>query len=372
MVILFAIGLLAYGVRMAEVALHPETLHYLHHDTFYYLENAESILTTGLPTLNSAPIGLSYILCIFFKLGLSFRDIAWIVQPLVGTADCLLVCVLCAQFGHRRAGLVAAAVCAIHPSLVNSSSQILTEDWAMLFVLLALIASGSRKKWMMLSAGFLMGFACAIRAPCLGSLAGLVVWWLWRDRFKALPRVALFTAGAALPIAVVSIHLSAANHGPVFLTLQTYEASVFKPTLGSPEMTSEAERQQRGSYLQFALRDPAAFLKERWESFVTFASPWPFGGDRSLLRKCVVTLSDGAVISTALAAGFILWRRQRRSEWFVMVWLPCCLCLFYTLFYSYPRYRVPTLPLLIGFSALVLVPPARRNAEAMPDREAQA
>ncbi len=357
---LLAIGLVAFGLRVAVVTFHPQKGHWFHEDTIFYLENAQAILNAGLPTLNKAPLGFSYILAALLKLGFDLTTIAFVIQPLAGAIDCLLVFVLCSRFGQSRAGLLAAALCAVHPSLLNSSSQVLSEDWAMLFFLLGLIAASSHKKRLLFPAGLLLGFACAIRSPCLAMLLGLLVWLCWTDRAKGFRRVALVGLGAALPILAVSIHLGIASHSTVFLTLQSSEADTVKPVLGGFEALDPQTQRARGCYFEFAMSHPLQFAQERMVSFLTFASPWPFGDDRPLMRKWILCISDGVVLLASLLAAYALGRRRTQRGWFVLLWLPCCMCLFYTLFFSNPRYRVPTLPLLIGFSAMVFLPRVQR------------
>jgi len=358
---LVAIGAVAYLLRVFVVAFHPHQGHWFHEDTIFYLENAQAILITGLPTLNKAPIGFSYILALLLKFGLQPKAIAFMVQPIVGALDCLLVYVLCKKMCRPRAGLVAAAICAVHPSLINSSSQLLSEDWAVLFLLLGLIAALSHRRRSLFAAGLLMGAACAIRSPCLAMLLGLVLWLMWTDRERGGRRAAALLLGALIPIGVVSIHLSIASQSPVFVTLQNTEANTVKPALGGFEALELEEQFRRGSYFDFAWHHPLLFAEERMISFITFASPWPFGDDRSLRRKGIMAFSDGFVLVASLIATISLWRRNPRSPWFVLVWLPCCLCFFYTLFFSNPRYRVPTLPLLVAFSTMVLLPQAAHS-----------
>jgi hypothetical protein len=364
--LLLVIGLAAFVLRVAVVIFHPQSGHWFHQDTIYYLENADSILRTGLPTLNKAPLGFSYILCVLLQLGFSLKAIAYIIQPLAGAFDCLLVFFVCRGFGHPRAGLVGAAFCAVHPSLINSSSQLLSEEWAMLFVLLGLVAWLSDRKGAPFAAGLLLGFACAIRSPCLAALVALILWSLRSSHARNFRRTGLLALGAAIPILVVSIHLGLASHTPVFLTLQSSEADTVIPVWGGYETLTPEEHLQRGSYFEFAWHHPAQFAQERMKSFLTFASPWPFGDDRPLLRKWIMCASDGSVLLASLTSAFILWRRDPSSRWFVLAWLPCCVCLFYTLFFSNPRYRVPTLPLLASFSALVLVPKRTKDPEPGP------
>jgi 4-amino-4-deoxy-L-arabinose transferase-like glycosyltransferase len=354
--ILLGIGLLAFGLRWAAVAFHPQAGHYMHHDSYFYLDNARSILATGMPAENDAPIGFSYILCVFLKAGCDVHSIAYFLQPLVGAIDCLLLYFLCRQFGHPVAGLIAAAFAAIHPTLVNSSSQILTEPWATLFVLSSLLAAGTKKNSMVLLAGLLMGIASIIRAPSLAAFLGLPLWWMVRHGMQGVRRAAPFLLAGALPIIAVSVHLSVAHHRTVFLTLQSREASsVQSVPSGFVELEPEQE-QERGGYFQYAARHPVRFVEERFFSFLNFTSPWPLDDNRSLWRKLFVTICDGSILLAAIWAAVALWKRQGPNDWFVFLWVPCCVCLFYTAFFSIPRYRVTSLPLLITFAALVLVP----------------
>lgn len=354
--ILVAIGLLAFGLRWAAVAFHPQEGHYLHHDASFYLENARSILATGLPGDNEAPLGFSYVLCLVLRVGGDVHFIAFVLQPLVGAVNCLLIYFLCRQYGHPTAGIIAATAASVHPTLINSASQILTEPWATLFILCALIALSTKKKSTLLLAGLLTGFACTVRAPNLAVLLGFSIWWIVRGPARGLQRAAPFLAVALVPIAAVSIHLSVAHHRPVFLTLQSREASFVQSVPGGFLELEHEQEQKRGGYFEYGLKHPMRFLQERFFSFSNFVSPWPLDDDRSVRRKAIVTVCDGSILLAAALAALVLWKRQRRSEWFVLLWLPCCVCLFYTAFFAIPRYRVPTLPLLIAFAALVFVP----------------
>lgn len=352
--ILCTIALLAFGLRFAVVvSLGPG--HYIHGDTVKYVENARAILDTGMPTLNRAPIGFSYILMPLLALGTSLRNIGYFIEPTMGMFDCILAYVLCCSFGSRLAGLLAAFICAIHPALINGSSQILTEDWAIFCILLSLALVRVDKKLYILTGGLLMGFACTIRSPNLSMFLGISAWWIFLDGRAGLRKAAFYWLGAAIPMLVVSVHLSLASNHLAFLTLQQDETNWLKPVLGGYQLITSDETLDRKGYLHFAATHPVQFAQERVLSFLTFVSPWPLDEERTLKRKLILLVSDGSILLVALASAVVLLRRGSHYEWFLLLWLPLCLCAFYTLLFSIPRYRLPAIPLLIVFSCLVLV-----------------
>jgi cytochrome c biogenesis protein CcdA len=208
----------------------------------------------------------------------------------------VLVFVLAKKMQNIRAGIAAGMICALHPTLLNCSSQILTEDWTIIFMLAALIALSNNSWHQRFAAGVIMGVACTVRSPCLALIAAIAIWWIIAMGRKGLLLSVPFCAGALLPILFISFFLSYSQNRLIFLTPQQDEMSINAAVLGGWVELKPDQKEERKSYFLFALRQPKTFLKERFDSFITFVSPWPFGDDRSLGRKLMLAISDGLVL----------------------------------------------------------------------------
>ncbi len=351
------LGATGWALRVMVVCLHPEPDHYIASDTISYYENALSILHIGEARFKVFPVGFSLILIPLIALKADLWTIGHIIEPAVGAMAGVLVFILARKMQNIRAGIAAGMICAFHPTLLNCSSQILTEDWTIMFTLAALVILSNNSWHRCFVAGIIMGVACTVRSPCLALVAAIAIWWIIARGRKGLLLSIPFCVGAFLPILFVSIFLSYSQHRLILLTPQSDEMSRYAAVKGGWVSLKPEEKEERKSYFLFAVKQPKKFLKERFDSFITFVSPWPFGNDRSLGRKLMLAISDGLVLAFA---GFAFLRVIGNVSFrpiLLLPWMVLMLCVFYTLTYSIPRYRVPAIPLLVTFTCLALIPP---------------
>lgn len=340
----------AFLIRTAVVIL--QGTHYIHTDTSSYWENAQSLAATGIlkaiPIKWSVQIGFSWMLApfIFFGAGLSF--IGHILMPAIGASVAVTAGILASQMGNGKAGLFAGWCCALHPTLINYSAQIISEMPTALLLLLGVYYLVRSSLSGSLISGVCFGLACATRSPCLGVMAAIMLACLML-RLIPLKNLLIVGAVASAIIMICVLQLSIAYNRLIFLTPQTNQLNESAPVAGGMRWLDSSEIQERGYYLHFARTHTIDFLKERSISCINFISVWPCGDDRSTLKKAVIALSEGPfmLIGMMLLLGGA-WRKTQRS----LLLLPAAwmgLWFFHTMTYSLIRYRVPVLPLLIVF-----------------------
>ena len=134
-----------------------------------------------------------------------------ILQVLLGAATVLLVAILAARAGGRRAGWIAGGLFAAYgPALyfeseLLPSALLLASTTAALLLLSAADESASPTRRLALAGG-LLGFAAALRPTGLLLAAGVFLWWMARGRKKPRGRrpaprdLAVYAAAVAVPI----------------------------------------------------------------------------------------------------------------------------------------------------------------------------
>ena len=290
---------IAWLMRVAVVFLHPQPDHFISTDTLHYWEGARSIVANGLPADNTFPVGLSYFMTPFVALGLSLWSYGHFIQPALGAALVALSYLLASRLGGRLAGWLAGTICLLHPALINSSSQILTEDLSAVLILSGIVLLLKKEH---LPVGIVFGSANIVRSPSLGMFCLLLIVLVrtgydWKHSFRPL------LGGWAAVIILTSIHLSMAYGRFVFLTPQVWELGVTRPLAqgGVFYMLSAEAREHYGSYLGFAIHHPFEFLADRLAAFHAFINTWP-GEHRTTLTKAVMTLSEAR--SCSARSGF--------------------------------------------------------------------
>ncbi|MBL8779161.1 MAG: glycosyltransferase family 39 protein [Acidimicrobiales bacterium] len=137
----------------------------------------------------------------------SIRGIVGVAQAFVGAGTVLLTGLLGRRLGRPKAGMVAAAVLAVWPSVVLLTAMVLTETlFTFLLVAAVLVAvwdedPGRRR---CLAAGVLLGAATLVRPAALPVAVVLVGWLIVRFATPGARRVGLRRAGTLVAgIAVV-------------------------------------------------------------------------------------------------------------------------------------------------------------------------
>jgi 4-amino-4-deoxy-L-arabinose transferase-like glycosyltransferase len=124
------------------------------------------------PTAFRPPLFPALLGVVFAVTGPSL-GVAQAVQVLLGSTVVVLLAVLAARFGGRRAGLIAGGLAAIYPPLLANDGPPLTEPLALTLLLAGLLALGQRKA---LIAGLLIG-ALVLTRPSAQLLVPVIGLW---------------------------------------------------------------------------------------------------------------------------------------------------------------------------------------------------
>ena len=287
--VMLMLFLMAWALRVAVVFLHPQPDHYLMWDTHLYWESAVALVDTGFPVPNGAHIGLSYFMMPFVALGMSLWTFGHFIQPMLGAAVVALVWLLGRILGGRLAGALAGVCCLLHPALLLSSAQVVSEDLSLILLLGAIVLVLREKNF---SAGVAFGLANIVRSPSLGCFALLLVVLVWsKHSWSTCIRPVLL--GWALIVLPCSVHLSVAYGRPAFVTAQVIELYTCRPLPeGGVSPFTPEEMARRGGYFTFAVNHPLEFLGERWAAFHAFIAArfelWTVGGRGRPLKRIEV------------------------------------------------------------------------------------
>lgn len=146
-----------------------------------------------------------------------------LAQVLLGAATVALTFRLGSAWFGPRAGATAAALCALHPTLIAFSHYLWSETLftfllvALLLVLSGRVLPGAPRTGV---AGALFGLCCLTRSVMWSFLPLLALWWLWTHRgspTRALGRLALLAAVATAVIAPWAIRNSRLHGGLVWI-----------------------------------------------------------------------------------------------------------------------------------------------------------
>ncbi|MBN2576797.1 MAG: glycosyltransferase family 39 protein [Deltaproteobacteria bacterium] len=338
-------------VRVVVAYCQPHPNYFWHNDTTSYWGNAESLLRHGvLKYWNWGPPGLSIVLLPFVAAGVSPFDVVVIWQSLLGTLTVLLAMILTERLSCMYSALVAGAILAVYPPLLNLSRQLITETWFIFALFLAIWLLMSDRRLLSLVAGLVAGLSCLMRAPCLGIALAITCVLLYFRNLRS--RLVPFLGGVACML-VVGAFLVSRSAGHLALFPQSDETVGIRPVVGGYEEIGPAEIAARRNYLHFMTHSPVQYLKERGISILVLLSPWPFGEDRTVIKKLVIASSDSFVYLLALWAVVHLRRRQLRPELFLVATPVIGSIAFYGLLFSQPRYRWPFMPFLVCLFAIV-------------------
>lgn len=343
---LLGLYLIAWALRVGILLLHPNEQIYWHTDSELFWNHAEAMVERGELPFPYAPWGYSIILIIPYWMGLSpllttltlHTALSALLVPVVGWA--------CLPAG-RRAALFAAVVCLLHPMFLNLSIQLIADS---IFLIPFAASFGFLFRQGMhsaLCAGLMVGLACCFRSTGLPLLAAIPVMMLLFMRWK---KCGYFLAGALPVVLIFSACGWALTGRAFFISEQSTKLYDWKPVIGGYVSTTPEERAERGSYLEFAMRDPLAFLWERGMSFTTYLSPWPLDAHRPIWKKAPPAIFD-IFIYLGTFWVILLWLRGRirpgMFHWCLLFFV--LMLMFHTLIFSQPRYRAPAMLALICY-----------------------
>jgi 4-amino-4-deoxy-L-arabinose transferase-like glycosyltransferase len=336
-------------------------------------------------TLNGASAAAERLPLYPALLAVSFRvfgPVSWpwqLGQCMFGAITCALVFTMARRFGSRTTALVAALVCAAHPTLLLYTARPLTETVYALLLLLFVdrtaAAQGDDR-----AAGALLGAGLLIKSTAILHLTGFLPHVL-RRRFRAVAGALMVTVLAVLPWAVWNIwttgqpHLFSATGGRA-LYHGLYISRHAGWTTPAGDLNRDAEIALWGDLARVGVpRDADVVLRDRLAG--EFARAWiaahPGEAARMGIRNVLLTWYLGrsrlsmlvhAILHGALliAAGLGARRVWARAPDLVII--AGSLILAYTGFHAVVqpavRYILPVVPIAAVLAAGIAGTPARK------------
>jgi tetratricopeptide (TPR) repeat protein len=365
-----------------------------------------------------------YFLAVLYKLAGPHPDVARLVQALLGSLGCLLVFRIAGRLFGRRAAWISWACAALYAPWILLDLQLLNAGPAVFLLLLGvwlLLGSDPARApslRMVAASGLVLGLACITVATLLVTLPVAAGWLYLVARKKAaaagiartqgrspdlgIPRrpakretapvraAALFLAGAALPILVVTGANLAVSGEPVMISYngginfwignnpdydhtvsirpgREWKALVNEPMrAGVPNPGATSSWFVRKS-LAWIARDPAGWLKLllyktrlllRGDEIARNEEIYPFRGDSLLLRLLLwihgLAFPFGLLLPLAGAGMVMVLRGPRPPGAGFLAALSGILAVAVIAFFVTSRYRLPLVPLLIPFAGAAL------------------
>jgi 4-amino-4-deoxy-L-arabinose transferase-like glycosyltransferase len=357
-------------------------------DPSYYVRTAENIVDgEGYHSENllayQPPLYPYFMAGVFAVSGRSI-DAVRIVQVFLGSIMCLVLFFIGRMCASKRAGLIAAGLCAVYPALIHYSVQIWSEQlftFLMIMAVLCLLVSERRSAvpWRIVT-GIILGLAALTRevgglvlfAFCLyfilrhrSLLISLKKWWL----------IALFTFLAISPwtirnyLVFEQVVLISTNGGINFYMGNNPEANGTYQWALPPGATWN-EESPNGVYeiqastlgyrhgLQFITENPGRFMVLVGKRIVHMLQP-PYrviNFEESKLEttvKLVWLIMHVFLLIFAFVIGPVYLRRDPGMVWFWLVNL-FVLLLPHLITYGATRYHVPMIPFMALITAIVL------------------
>ena len=369
---------------------------------FGYVQPFPRILEgASIPSADKPPL-YPLLLAIPAKLGFGSADAFRVASCLMGSALVVATGLLGRRVAGERAGLVAAAIAALYPSLVVLDGAVRAESlYAPLIAFSLLLAYRLRDRpspWRAAAWGGLIGLAALTRSEAL-ALLGLLVPLLWP--LRASPRRAVALAVTAVLACLVPVGPWVVRNWSTFgrpalstnegglLAGANNDATYFSPLVGSwvfPTAprgagTNEAVISERlrarafaymGDHTRRLPRVVAVRLGRVWELY----RPWAVDVyEAGIADRHVRTHQAGVAVYYVLlvlaAVGVLRLRRRGEPVWillapFVLVTLVAAIS------YGTTRFRVAAEIPLVVLAAVVVAEAGRRRAApgAEPRREA--
>jgi 4-amino-4-deoxy-L-arabinose transferase-like glycosyltransferase len=300
---------------------------------------------------------------------LLFGPVSWpwqLAQCLCGAVTCGLIFTMARQYGSRAGALAAAALCAVHPTLVFYTARPLTETLYILLLVLfmqALLQPG----WRARSVGPLWGLQLLTKSAAFLQVLALVPTASHR-RFGTLARTAVCVLIILAPWMAWNLWMSGRPHllarGGTALYHGLYISRHVSWTIPTGDLNQEAEMAlwqdlaRRGVARDAAVeqRDAAARrVAEEWIAshsgeasrlwLRNLALTWYLG--RSQLSMLVHLVVHGGLLIAAGFGAVRLWRRDPQARDMVIITL--LLIVGYTAFHAAVqpavRYILPAVPL---------------------------
>jgi 4-amino-4-deoxy-L-arabinose transferase-like glycosyltransferase len=304
-----------------------------------------------------------------------------LAQAIVVALGCLLCFDLGRRLGGRSTGLAAATLYSLDPLLVVSAALLYPEATAGLLLTASLVVAWEavgrdRLSWVLV-AGVLLGVFTLFRPVGL-ALAPAMIGWLGLAPGSRRSRRAAYVAVLVGAWALVLVPWAHRNH-------QAYDRllPITVGVRGVPVIGAEVDRSGvAGAVATAVRRDPPGFtwrtIREFghfWELYPTrlvtddsarragFSRQDPRITSEPVLRRSARDLVSAVSFGLELAlagVGVVIGWRTRRRETVWLLGLVLSFALGYAVFYGKLRYRIPILPIVLGFAGLGAADLARR------------
>jgi 4-amino-4-deoxy-L-arabinose transferase-like glycosyltransferase len=373
---------IAIGARVAAALLAGgEAFRFV--DEAIYFDAAERLLRGDGYAAGYANVpGYPAVLAALGALGLNSVLALRIGQATLVALGCLLCYDLGRRLGGRPAGLGAAALYGLDPLLVVSAALLYPEAVAGLLLTGALILAWEALRrdamTLVLVAGLLLGAFTLLRPVGLVLVPAMIGWFVLAPERRRGRRAAFVAVliGAWAVVLAPWVHRNYQLHGRAL-------PNTVGALQGVPIIGEEMERRGIPGAVATAIqRDPPNFARRTihefahfWELYPTrlvsddstrragFSRADPRVGAGPVVQRSARDLVSAVSFSLELvlaAIGLVVgWRRRRRET----VWLVAIVLSFaigYAMFFGKLRYRIPILPILLGFAGLGTAALARR------------
>ena len=139
----------------------------------------------------------------------SFYYASRVVQALIGSLTCVLLCLVGRRLFGVGVGFVGGLIAAVYGPLIYFDARLLPAALATFLVLVSLLLLMRAVEWprkrIFVAAGFAMGLASLTAAILASLIPGVAIWLFYGLRKKAAWPVAAFLLGAILAIAPVTL-----------------------------------------------------------------------------------------------------------------------------------------------------------------------
>jgi len=281
------------------------------------------------------------------------------LNVVLSTLTVLLVTDIGRRYLAPGAALFAGGLLAVWPNQLNYVRQLLSEVPAT-FLLVAGLWLVLKKRGF--SAGLMLALGCLVRST-LTPVVGLV--GLWMVVIRRPPRQIVGFALAVFLIVVANQGLVStgviarpSNEGAnlLFAIQRTSsEGIVFNTTAFTPAENARPVK----TYLAFAVRDPEAFLRQRWAALWELWGPWPRAGEIETPRSNAVRLLIGIRFPLLMLALLVLIRQPAPNHWLLAIPI-FAITAVHVMYYATPRYSYVAEPSAVLLCSQLGGPATRR------------
>lgn len=395
---IFAVGLVARGIYLAEMSRQP-FFELLLGDGKSYDAWARTIAAgdwVGQTTFYQAPLYPYFLGVLYAVFGRNLMLVR-LVQALLGSLGCVLLALAGRRWLSPRVGTVAGFVLALYPPAIFFDGMIQKSALDLVFMtlllwLLARIEDGPGA-FVSAMAGVALGAFALTRENALVFLPVIAVWLLWRFRADGWGRAAratlLFAAGVAAILVPVGVRntlvggaflLTTAQSGPNFYIGNHAGAQGRYVPLKPGREMPEYERRDATDLAEAALgrrltpREVSDYWRDRALAWIRH-DPWNWiallarktlltwnalelpdteslqlhRDHAAILRLLGAVLGFGVVAPWAVVGIAATWGERRRLA--VLYLLLVSFTVAVALFYVFARYRYPLVPLLVLFAS---------------------